>query len=192
MNKFLIYAWKLFSIISIGLITMFFVNKTFINGIINVSKNQNIYFNPKFNQTIIDFKLKQEKKEISIIGTSRAAGFEKEMFKNQSVYNYSMITWSLKDVYNLIQELEFDTNDTLIFGIDQWNFNKDYLHRLTNNFKNNNLNIPFLFFDEVKNFTNSDYYHENIVNMNIKIDKLMQKMDTLQTMMQSLIITKSS
>tara|TARA_B100001175_G_scaffold315374_1_gene326784 strand:+ start:450 stop:1484 length:1035 start_codon:yes stop_codon:yes gene_type:complete len=152
MNKFLIYIWKLFIITSIGLIITFFINKTFINRIIDVSKSQNIYFNPKFKQSIIDFKLQQEKKEISIIGTSRTAGFEKGMFKNQSVYNYSMITWSLKDVYNLIQELEFDANDTLIFGIDQWNFNKDYSHRLTNNFKKNNLNIPFLFFDEVKKF----------------------------------------
>ena len=80
--------------------------------------------------------------------------------------------------------------------------NKDNLHKITDfkvelikeltNKKKLTKNNSKLSLNEVKNFTNSDYYHENIVNMNIKIDKLMQKMDTLQTMMQSLIITKSS
>lgn len=152
MDKFLIYTGKLFIIVSTGLIIMFFINETFLNRLVEISKNQKIYFNPKFKQSIIDFKLKQEKKDISIIGTSRVAGFEKAMFMNQSVYNYSMITWSLNDIFNLIQELEFDKKDTLIFGIDQWNFNKSYFHKLTNNFKKNNLNIPFIFLDEVKNF----------------------------------------
>ena len=152
MIKFLIYIGKLCIIISTGLIIMFFINDKFLNKLIEISKSQNIYFNPKFKQSIIDFKLKQEKKDISIIGTSRVAGFEKAMFMNQSVYNYSMITWSLNDIFNLIQELEFDKKDTLIFGIDQWNFNKSYFHKLTNNFKKNNLNIPFIFLDEVKNF----------------------------------------
>ena len=152
MDKFLIYTGKLFIIVSTGLIIMFFINETFLNRLVEISKNQKIYFNPKFKQSIIDFKLKQEKKDISIIGTSRVAGFEKAMFMNQSVYNYSMITWSLNDIFNLIQELEFDKKDTLIFGIDQWNFNKSYFHKSTNNFKKNNLNIPFIFLDEVKNF----------------------------------------
>ena len=152
MIKFLIYIGKLCIIISTGLIIMFFINDKFLNKLIEISKSQNIYFNPKFKQSIIDFKLKQGKKDISIIGTSRTAGFEKVMFKSKSVYNYSMIAWSLKDVYNLIQEIEFGKNDTLILGIDQWNFNKSYLHRLTNSFKKNNLNMPFVFFDEVKKF----------------------------------------
>jgi hypothetical protein len=152
MNKFLIYSGKLFILVFVGLAIMFFINETFLNRLSDISKSQKIYFNPKFKQSIIDFKLKQEKKDISIIGSSRTAGFEKAMFMNQSVYNYSMIAWSLKDVFNLIRELEFDKNDTIIFGIDQWNFNKSYFHRFTNNFKKNNLNIPFIFFDELKYF----------------------------------------
>ena len=76
----------------------------------NLSKKQKIFFNPRFKQSIIDFKLNQEKKEISIIGTSRTAGFEQEMFLNKSVYNYSMITWSLEDVFSLIKKIKLNFN----------------------------------------------------------------------------------
>ena len=108
MKFFLIHILKILSLVIIMLTPTFFLNKITTNKLINLSKNKTIYFNPKFKQSIIDFKLKQEKKDITIIGTSRTAGFEKEMFLNQSVYNYSMITWTLEDAFNLIQEIEFD------------------------------------------------------------------------------------
>ncbi len=154
MNNFLVNKLKLFLLVSIGLIGTFFINEIYISKLTNLSKKQKIFFNPRFKQSIIDFKLNQEKKEISIIGTSRTAGFEQEMFLNKSVYNYSMITWSLEDVFSLIKKIKFDKNDTILLGIDQWNFNKSYLNRLTNSFKINNLNLPFIFFDKVYQIKN--------------------------------------
>lgn len=133
---------------------LYIFNNSLLKNIIDISKHQKIYFNPKFKQSIIDLKLKQEKSEISIIGTSRTSGFEKEMFKNSNVYNYCMIAWSLDDALNLIKSLEIEKGGILIFGIDQWNFNKNYSHRLTNSFKKNNLNIPYLFIDQEKGYAN--------------------------------------
>ena len=66
MNKFLIYSGKLFILVFVGLAIMFFINETFLNRLSDISKSQKIYFNPKFKQSIIDFKLKQEKREMSI------------------------------------------------------------------------------------------------------------------------------
>lgn len=114
---------------------LYTINNSSLVNLIDISKNQKIYFNPKFKQSITDLKLKQEKTDISIVGTSRTSGFEKGMFQNSSVYNYCMIAWSLNDAFNLIKSLEIEEGGILILGIDQWNFNKNYSHRLTNSFK---------------------------------------------------------
>ena len=142
MKEFLKFIFKLSLVVSTGLFVIFLINKISINRLIKLSNDQEIYYNPKFNQSIIDFKLKKQNTHISIVGTSRTAGFEKEMFLNTSVYNYSMIAWSLEDFYNLVKEIGFSKNDTLIIGIDQWNFNKKYMYRLNNSYKKNNLNLP--------------------------------------------------
>ncbi|MFL2601047.1 MAG: hypothetical protein ACJ0PU_02815 [Flavobacteriaceae bacterium] len=150
MKEFLKFIFKLSLVVSTGLFVIFLINKISINRLIKLSNDQEIYYNPKFNQSIIDFKLKKQNTHISIVGTSRTAGFEKEMFLNTSVYNYSMIAWSLEDFYNLVKEIGFSKNDTLIIGIDQWNFNKKYMYRLNNSYKKNNLNLPYVLFDELK------------------------------------------
>lgn len=127
----------------------FIVKKLKIDHLNILAKNNYIYFNPFSDQSIIDFKLEKDKTEISIIGTSRVSGIEKEMFANKSVYNYSMIVNSLNDIYKLIKKLTINKNDTIILGLDQWNFNKNYVNRNFNKFKKNYLNFPFIFFDEI-------------------------------------------
>lgn len=157
MKHFLIYILKLvisflvcFSLTS--LIKLFTTKQ-----ISNLSKkNYTFYFNPKFNQAKIDFKLTQNKKQISVIGSSRAAGFEIGMFKSKSFYNYSMITSSLEDISRLLKKLDLKKNDTVIIGLDQWNFNKSNLNRRQNNFKLNSLNLPYLIFENFKFF--NEYY----------------------------------
>ena len=61
-----------------------------------------------------------------------------------------MIAWSLEDFYNLVKEIGLSKKDTIIIGIDQWNFNEEYMYRLNNTFKKNNLNLPYILFDEIK------------------------------------------
>tara|TARA_B100001059_G_C17786943_1_gene557717 strand:+ start:265 stop:1194 length:930 start_codon:yes stop_codon:yes gene_type:complete len=119
------------------------------------SEAVNILFNPKHRQSIIDFKLKQKKKEISIIGSSRTSGFEKEMFSNESVYNYALTVNSITDIKNLIIDLNLSNGDTVVLGLDQWNFNSSYNGRLLNYYKLNNINIPNTLLDDRKK--TSDY-----------------------------------
>ena len=154
MNFFLRHIFKLTILFSFCIIVLFIINNDKISHLHNISKNQKIYFNPQFRQSLIDFKLKQEKTDISIVGSSRAAGFEKEMFLNKSVYNYSMIINSIQDIFSLIEDLDLEKKDTLLIGLDQWNFNKNYLGRLSNVYKKNNLNIPFILYDKLKQFDN--------------------------------------
>ena len=135
-------------IFCLGLLLL--LNKYGITQLLNYSKESKILFNPKQKQSIIDFKLNQEKKEISIIGTSRTAGFEKNMFSNKSVYNYSMIVNSIHDIKNLTNDLHTNKGDTIIVGLDQWNFNKSYLGRYVNAYKTNMLNIPYNLMDKKK------------------------------------------
>ena len=61
-----------------------------------------------------------------------------------------MIVNSIQDVYNLVKDLDLKKNDTLILGLDQWNFNKKYFARYTNTYTSNNLNLPFILFDNSK------------------------------------------
>ena len=150
MKKFLIYIIKLILSLIFCFYFLFVLNEYGISQILNSSKEFNILFNPKHQQSIIDFKLNQEKKEISIIGTSRTAGFEKGMFSNKSFYNYSMIVNSIRDVKNLVNDLNINKGDTIILGIDQWNFNNSYFYRLLNNYKTNKLSFPFTLIDKKK------------------------------------------
>jgi hypothetical protein len=152
MNSFLRHIFKLTILFSLCIGVLFIINNKKISQLINISKSQNIYFNPLFKQSIIDFKLKQKKTDISIIGSSRTSGFEKEMFLNKSIYNYSMIINSIQDAFSLIKDLDLEKKDTIIIGLDQWNFNKNYLGRLSDKYKRNNLNLPFILFDKFIRF----------------------------------------
>ena len=143
MNRFILYIIKLISSVIFCFGFLLILSEYGISQLLNYSKESKILFNPKYQQSIIDFKLNQEKKEISIIGTSRTAGFEKNMFSNNSVYNYSMIVNSIHDIKNLINDLHTNKGDTIIIGLDQWNFNKSYLPRYVNTYKTNTLNIPY-------------------------------------------------
>ena len=125
MKKFSLKITKLFILTLIGLFSAFIVNEAMHKKLKALSKNS-IYFYPKHNQSIIDFKLKQHDKEIYIVGSSRTAGFERGMFKNNKVYNYSLIINSFNDIYNLVNRLDIGKGDTLIIGLDQWNFNKSF------------------------------------------------------------------
>jgi hypothetical protein len=153
MKKFSLKITKLFILTLIGLFSAFIVNEAMHKKLKALSKNS-IYFYPKHNQSIIDFKLKQHDKEIYIVGSSRTAGFERGMFKNNKVYNYSLIINSFNDIYNLVNRLDIGKGDTLIIGLDQWNFNKSFQPRNNNDFKINNLSLPFILFDPVKNINN--------------------------------------
>ncbi len=155
MKKFSLKITKLFILILIGLFSAFIINESLHKKLKDLSKDS-IYFYPKHNQSIIDFKLKQDKKDIYIIGSSRTAGFERGMFKNNKVYNYSLIVNSFNDIYNLVNRLDIGKGDTLIIGLDQWNFNKNFQPRNNNDFKINNLSLPFILFDPIKNI-NSIY-----------------------------------
>ena len=150
MKKFLTYIFKLILSLIFCIYILFSLNSYEISQILNYSKDFNILFNPKHHQSIIDLKLKEKKKQISIIGTSRAAGFEKEMFSNKSFYNYSMTVNSISDIKDLLIDLYTNKGDTIIIGIDQWNFNNSYLGRLLNIYKTNNLNIPYTLIDKKK------------------------------------------
>ena len=143
MNRFILYIIKFVSSVIFCFGFLLILNEYGISQLLNYSKESKILFNPKYQQSIIDFKLNQEKKEISIIGTSRTAGFEKNMFSNKSVYNYSMIVNSIHDIKNLINDLHTNKGDTIIIGLDQWNFNNSYLPRYVNTYKTNTLNIPY-------------------------------------------------
>jgi len=154
MKRFVIHIIKLISSLIFCFGFFYILNGFGISDLINSSKKIKIFFNPKYNLTTIDFKLSQEKKEISIIGTSRTAGFEKDMFSNESVYNYSLIVNSLLDIKNLVIDLGLKKGDTLILGLDQWNFNNSYSGRLYNSYKTNRLNFPFILLDKKKK-TNS-------------------------------------
>jgi hypothetical protein len=113
--------------------------------------NEKTYFNPKHFESIIQYKLFQNRnRNISIIGSSRAAGFEKEMFHSKNIYNYSMIINSIEDIYNLIVDIDLKENDTLIIGLDQWNFNKNHLSRLESRYKSKYFKLPFLLFDDIE------------------------------------------
>lgn len=154
MNRFLLYIIKLISSVIFCFGFLLLLSKYEISQLLNYSKESKILFNPKHQQSVIDFKLNQEKKEISIIGSSRTAGFEKNMFSNKSVYNYSMIVNSIHDIKNLINDLQTNKGDTIIIGLDQWNFNKSYLPRYINAYKTNTLNIPYTLIGKKKK-TNS-------------------------------------
>lgn len=150
MKRFLKHIIKLL-VVPVSLYAIFYgLNQSGISDFIESSKEFKILFNPKHKQTIIDLKLNQEKKDISIIGTSRTAGFENDMFSNESFYNYSMVVNSVIDIKNLIIELKLNKGDTVVVGLDQWNFNESSPVRLSNNFKNNKLNIPYYFMEKKK------------------------------------------
>lgn len=150
MKSFLTHLIKLISILIFCFSFLYFLNVSVISGLIDSSKKTKIFFNPKHSQTIVDFKLSQEKKEISIIGTSRTVGFEKNMFLNKSVYNYSLIVNSILDIKNLVIDLNLNKGDTIVLGLDQWNFNNSYFGRLNNTYKTNKLNVPFILLDKKK------------------------------------------
>ena len=154
MKKFSKHLFKIFTPILFICVIFYFVNKYEIIRIHNISKSQKILFNPNYNQSLIDFKLKHNKEEISIIGSSRTAGFEDKMFANQSVYNYSLIVNSIQDIFNLIVELNLQKNDTLIIGLDQWNFNKNYKLRHQKKFTKNNIYFPYILFNQNSSFEN--------------------------------------
>lgn len=164
MRKFLKHILKILTLFSIILGCLFLINNFLLSKSLVLSENQKILFNPKYSQSIIDFKLKNYKRKVSIIGTSRTAGFEKSMFYSQSVYNYSMTVNSINDIFSLIKELKLKKNDTLIIGIDQWNFNKNYQPRLKNSFNKNRLNFPFTLFDEIKSLDSLTLIGENAIN----------------------------
>ena len=147
MKRFLSYILKLLLFVIFSLGFLFLLNKNQLSQLLVSSGEYNLLFNPKKKQSIIDFKLSQGKKEISIIGSSRTAGFEKEMFSNQSVYNYSMIVNSITDIKNLIVDLNLSKGDTIVLGLDQWNFNSLYNSRLLNRYKSYNINFPNILFD---------------------------------------------
>lgn len=147
MKRFLSYILKLLSLVIFSLGFLFLLNENQLSQLLVSSSEYNLLFNPKKKQSIIDFKLSQGKKEISIIGSSRTAGFEKEMFSNQSVYNYSMIVNSITDIKNLIFDLNLSKGDTVVLGLDQWNFNSSYNSRLLNRYKSYNINFPNILFD---------------------------------------------
>ena len=155
MNSFLSYILKISSSVLFMLLVLFLLNEYEMSQLLKSSEAVNILFNPKLQQSIIDFKLEQKKKEISIIGSSRTSGFEKEMFSNESVYNYSLIVNSITDIKNLIIDLNLSNGDTVVLGLDQWNFNSSYNGRLLNYYKLNNINIPNTLLDDRKE--TSDY-----------------------------------
>tara|TARA_B110000240_G_scaffold122988_1_gene137288 strand:+ start:2737 stop:3759 length:1023 start_codon:yes stop_codon:yes gene_type:complete len=152
MQKFILKVLNIIFLTFVGLVYLSYLNNSRLNKIQVLSEISEIFINPKFRQSIIDFKLNQNKKEISIIGSSRTAGFEKGMFKNKNVFNYSMIVNSIEDILKLINKLDLNKKDTLIIGLDQWNFNSNYKPRNTNSFIINKLNLPFLLFDKIKTF----------------------------------------
>ena len=152
MQKFTVKVLKIILLTTIGLMFLSNLNNSILEKIRVISETSDIYINPKFSQSIIDFKLNENENEISIIGTSRVSGFEKNMFRNKRIFNYSMIVNSLEDILNLIIEIDLNKNDTLIIGLDQWTFNENYNQRNNNSFKLNRLNLPFLFFDKIKKF----------------------------------------
>ena len=86
MKRFLTHLIKLISIIIFCISFLYFLHGFGISRLLDYSKKSKIIFSPKHTQTIIDFKLSQERKELSIIGSSRTSGFEKDMFLNESVY----------------------------------------------------------------------------------------------------------
>lgn len=149
MKKFIFNFFKIILLTSCGLFFFTHMYNLRLDKIESLLVANKILINPKLSQSIIDFKLDQSRKEISILGSSRVSGFEKEMFKNQSVFNYSMIVNSIEDIYELIIELNLHKKDTIIIGLDQWNFNRNYKQRNTNSFKKNNFNTPFLLFDKI-------------------------------------------
>ena len=155
MNRFLMYILKILSVVLFSLGVLFLLNEHEISRLLKSSEEVNVLFNPKHQQSIIDFKLNQKKREISIVGSSRTAGFEKEMFLNESVYNYSMIVNSITDIKNLIIDLNLSNGDTVVLGLDQWNFNSSYNARFSNKYKLNNINIPYTLLDDRKE--TSDY-----------------------------------
>ena len=155
MNRFLSYILKILSTVLFSLGVLFLLNEHEISKLLESSEEVNILFNPKHQQSIIDFKLNQKKREISIVGSSRTAGFEKEMFSNESVYNYSLTVNSITDIKNLIIDLNLSNGDTVVLGLDQWNFNSSYNGRLLNYYKLNNINIPNTLLDDRKE--TSDY-----------------------------------
>lgn len=155
MNRFLSYILKILLAVLFSLGVLFLLNEHEISKLLESSEEVNILFNPKHRQSFIDFKLNQKKREISIIGSSRTAGFEKEMFSNESVYNYSMIVNSITDIKNLIIDLNLSKGDTVVLGLDQWNFNSSYFSRLSNSYKINNINFPNTLLDDRKE--TSDY-----------------------------------
>ena len=115
-----------------------------------------LYFNPSHTESIIDFKLSKKKHhEISIIGTSRTAGFERQMFRNKKTYNYSMIINSLIDIFSLTKDLDLQHSDTLILGLDQWDFNKNYLKRHINIYENTYLKKPYILFEKTTNYNDT-------------------------------------
>jgi hypothetical protein len=150
MNRFLSYILKILSAVLFPLGVLFLFNEYEISQLLKSSEEVNILFNPKHQQSITDFKLNQKIRKISIVGTSRTAGFEKEMFSNESVYNYSMIVKSITDIKNLIIDLNLSHGDTVVLGLDQWNFNSSYNSRFVNSYKLNNINIPYTLLDDRK------------------------------------------
>ena len=126
-------------------IVLALIQENKISHLLFLESTHKTYFNPKKTKAISKFKLKHKGSDISILGTSRVSGFEQSMFENQSVYNYSMISNSFDDIYNIIHELELAQNDTIILGIDQWILNQKYPKRNINYYENSFFDFPLIF-----------------------------------------------
>lgn len=85
MQKFTVKVLKITLLTIVGLMFLSNLNNSILEKISVISETSDIYINPKSSQSIIDFKLNEN--EISIIGTSRVSGFEKNMFRNKRIFN---------------------------------------------------------------------------------------------------------
>jgi hypothetical protein len=160
MNRFLLHTIKLTLCVILLLSSLLLLNKYEIPE----KRDLFILINPKRYESISNLKIHQKKKEISIIGTSRTAGFEKEMFLNESFYNYSMIVNSITDIKNLVLDLNLEKGDTIVLGLDQWNFNSLYPPRNTNIYKKNNLHFPYMFFEGRKETSSYILYGDKAID----------------------------
>ena len=50
----------------------------------------------------------------------------------------------------ILEHIDLKENDTLIIGLDQWNFNKNHLSRLESRYKSKYFKLPFLLFDDIE------------------------------------------
>ena len=156
MKDFLFKILFIFSIVFLSVTSIELAINSKLSHFQFLQKDNNVYFNPKYFSSIIDYKLSQKTHhQVSIIGTSRTAGFEKKMFNNKNVYNYSLLINSVQDIFNLVKDLKLRQGDTLLLGLDQSNFNKNYGTRLNNTYEKNFLKFPYLLFEKSKRYKNN-------------------------------------